>query len=243
MSSPPTSQAPGPTVVEVLGVAKSYRRGSEEVHALQDVSLTLRAHEVVALVGPSGSGKTTLLNLLCGWEAPDAGEILWSDGRPATLADRQWSDLAIVPQSLGLMEDLTIRENVELPARLRREGEASGNKVAAKAKGKDRATRLLRGLGLDALADRDPREASMGEQQRAALARALALSPRLLLADEPTGHQDADWARGVFRAIRFAAGEGSACLVATHNREAVVFADRVLAIRDGRVHAIDGVPA
>lgn len=83
----------------------------------------------------------------------------------------------------------------------------------------------------------------MGEQQRAALARALALSPRVLLADEPTGHQDADWARGVFRAIRFAAGEGSACLVATHNREAVVFADRVLAIRDGWVHSMDEVPA
>ena len=240
MTSSQSSRGPGPTVVEVLGVAKSYRRGSEEVHALRQVSLTLRAHEVVALVGPSGSGKTILLNLLCGWEAPDAGEILWSDGRPAALADRQWSEVAIVPQSLGLMEDLTIRENVELPARLRRGEQAVGKDAG---KGKDRATRLLRGLGLDALADRDPREASMGEQQRAALARALALSPRVLLADEPTGHQDADWARGVFRAIRFAAGEGSACLVATHNWEAVVFADRVLAIRDGRVHSMDEVPA
>ena len=137
-------------------------------------------------------------------------------------------DVAILPQSLGLVEDLSVRENTELPVRL-----SGGDGQLT-----ERAEKLLRGLGLEDLADRGPAEISMGEQQRAALARALVLSPRLLLADEPTGHQDADWARGVFRAIRFAAKERTACLVATHHREAVEFADRVLAIRDGQVREI-----
>lgn len=227
-ASPAPSAGP-PVLVEAVDVSKTYRRGSEEVHALMDVSLRLSSHEVVALVGPSGSGKSTLLNVLCGWELPDAGEIRWQ-GEPAVgrLADLPWRDVAIVPQAMGLVEDLPVRENVDLPIRLGRRTEGRG----------ERAEKLLAALGLDQLADRDPGECSLGEQQRAALARALVLSPRLLLADEPTGHQDEEWARGVFRAIRFAAREGSACLVATHHQEAVRFADRVLAIRDGKVREI-----
>jgi putative ABC transport system ATP-binding protein len=216
-------------LLEIEGVSKTYLRGTEDVHALRSASLSLRSHEFVALVGPSGSGKSTLLNVLAGWEAPDEGEIHWQGGSVATpLADLPWSDVAILPQSLGLVEDLTVRENTQLPVRL------SG----LDGPHEERAEKLLRGLGLDVLADREPAEISMGEQQRAALARALVLSPRLLLADEPTGHQDADWARGVFRAIRFAAKEGTACLVATHHQEAVQFADRVLAIRDGQVREL-----
>jgi ABC-type lipoprotein export system ATPase subunit len=218
-----------PPLIEVRGVSKTYRRGSEEVHALREASLELHPHELVALVGPSGSGKSTLLNVLCGWEVPDSGEIAW-DGRRHALADLPWSDLAILPQSLGLMEDLPVRENVELPIRLRHGSTPHGS---------ERVERLLASLGLDGLADRDPAEISLGEQQRVALARALVLSPRLLLADEPTGHQDAEWGKGVFRAIQWAAEQGSACLVATHHQEAVQFADRVLAIRDGRLAPLE----
>ena len=232
-----------PALIQVRGVGKTYRRGSEEVQAVRDVTLALHPHEVVALVGPSGSGKSTLLNVLCGWEDPDEGEIGWagespfswvandgheSHGPRGRLSDLSWSEIAILPQSLGLVEDLPVRENVELPVRL------SGSPKRRA----ERAANLIRALGLEALADREPAQISIGEQQRSALARALVLSPRLLLADEPTGHQDQDWARGVFRAIRFAAREGSACLVATHHQEAVQFADRVLAIRDGRVREV-----
>jgi len=208
-------------ILTIENVSKTYLRGTENVHALRGVSLTIRPHELIALVGPSGSGKSTLLNVIAGWETPDEGEVRWQGG------DRI-RDVAILPQSLGLLEDLSVRENAELPVRL-----SGGNGQLTK-----RAEKLLRGLGLEELADRGPAEISMGEQQRAALARALVLSPRLLLADEPTGHQDADWARGVLRAIRFAAKEGTACLVATHHREAVPFADRVFAIRDGQVREI-----
>lgn len=221
----PASRRP---VLEVRDLAKAYRRGSEEVHALRGVSLRLLPGEVVALVGPSGSGKTTLLNLLCGWERPDGGSVVWmdgaSDGGPES---RSWQEVAILPQDVGLIEELSIRENVELPLRL--SGRRDERHLA-------RADALLRGLGLADLADRMPDEVSTGEQQRTALARCVVIRPRLLLADEPTGHQDGRWARGVLRAIRLSAREGTACLVATHNEETVGASDRLIAIRDGRVH-------
>jgi ABC-type lipoprotein export system ATPase subunit len=208
-------------VVAAVGLRKSYRRGPEEVRALHDVSLTLRAGEVVALVGPSGSGKTTLLNVVCGWERADAGRLDWADG-----ADyRAWDELAVVPQDLGLIDELTVAENVALPLWLTGRLEA----------GQAEATALLERLGLAGNAGRLPAEVSLGERQRAALARAMVTGPRLLLADEPTGHQDADWARAVFEAVRRLAGRGSCCLVATHSQEFLARVDRVLTIRDGEL--------
>ena len=219
--------------LEAMDVWKSYRRGPELVRALAGVSLSLHPGEVVALVGRSGSGKTTLLNVLCGWERPDRGQVVWRGGKArgaeatgAAGGQRLWSDLAIVPQGLGLLEELSVEENVELPLRLARDG--LGEREVRR-----RVPALLKALGLDRLADRTPQEISMGEQQRAALARALIVVPTLLLADEPTGHQDEGWARGVFTLLRMAARRGVCCLLATHNTEAVRFTDRVLHIRDG----------
>ena len=138
-----------------------------------------------------------MLNLIGGWETVDTGVIeVFGDGdaRPTAM----WKDVAVLPQRLGLLDELTIRENVEYPARL------AGERPAAQ----ERADRLLENLGLDALADRHPRETSIGEQQRSALARALVLSPRLLLVDEPTSHQDEVRARLVLGELRRAAIEG-----------------------------------
>jgi putative ABC transport system ATP-binding protein len=223
--------ADGSPFLDVQEVWKTYQRGPERVRALSGVSLSLRAGEVVALVGRSGSGKTTLLNVVCGWERPDRGEVVWKEAKAGqAMAERPWSDLAIVPQGLGLLEELSIEENVGLPLRLARAG-FSEREFAR------RPPSLLKALGLDRLADRTPGEVSMGEQQRAALARALVLVPTLLLADEPTGHQDEGWARGVFELLRLASRRGVCCLVATHNPEAVRFADRVLHIRDGMLTA------
>jgi ABC-type lipoprotein export system ATPase subunit len=213
-------------VVEAVGLCKSYRRGPEEVRALREVSLSLRAGEVVALVGPSGSGKTTLLNVVCGWELADAGRLHW----PAGAGGRSWDELAVVPQDLGLVDELTVAENVALPLWLSGRLE-EGQAVAAE---------LLVRLGLAGKADRLPAEVSLGERQRAALARAMVTGPRLLLADEPTGHQDADWAGAVFDAVRRLAGAGSCCLVATHSQEFLARVDRVLTLRDGE---LVGAPA
>jgi ABC-type lipoprotein export system ATPase subunit len=218
----------GGTLLEVRHVEKSYRRGPEEVHALRGVTFSIEWGEVVALVGPSGSGKTTLINILCGWERADAGEIQWHDGTTTSPESRPWSQLAVVPQDLGLIEELSVWENVELPVRL---GGRNGDRVS----GRDRARMLLEGFGLGELRDRTPSEISLGEQQRTALARALVLRPRLLLGDEPTAHQDEHWVRGVLRAFRTVASEGTSCLIATHNREALRLVDRIIEIRDGQI--------
>jgi putative ABC transport system ATP-binding protein len=211
-------------LVEVRDVAKAYRRGAERVHALRGVSLALAPGELVALVGPSGSGKTTLLGLLCGWERPDGGALAWSgELASADGAALPWSELAVVPQALGLLEDLTIAENVGLPIRL---AGAAATQLAT-------VERLLDRFGIGHLADRLPAEASLGEQQRAAVARALVLTPRLILADEPSAHQDAGWAVTVFGALRSAASAGAACLVATHDPEGIGFAHRVVTLTDG----------
>ena len=213
-------------VVSGEDLSKSYERGGEVIHALDGVTRSLRPREVAGLVGRSGSGKTTLLNVLSGWERPDRGTLRWrGNGAHGSLADLPWRDLAVVPQSFGLMEELTVRENVEYPARLLKRLPELGGRVGE----------LLGTLGLDGLADRLPVETSIGEQQRTALARALVLSPRLLLADEPTGHQDAGWTERVLVALRDAAAGGTSCLVATHNAAAAPYFDAVHTMSNGRI--------
>lgn len=217
----------GLPVIEMRAVTKTYRRGPEEVKAVVEASLALVAGEIVSLVGPSGSGKTTLLNLVCGWEEADSGDFVWKNEPRPSLRDLAWDELAIVPQSLGLVEELTVQENIELPGRF-------GTKPLMGV----RVGQLIADLGLAEVADRLPAEISLGEQQRSSLARALVGSPALLLADEPTGHQDSVWARGVMRALRAAAEEGTACLIATHNPEILRYVDRIIGIRDGVVTEI-----
>ncbi len=208
------------------GLVKRFTRGAETVTALDAVDLTVAAGEVVALVGPSGSGKSTLLAVLCGWEVPDAGTLTLHGelaGRaPETLG---WTELALVPQALGLVADLDLGDNVALPARFR----------GAVPRTADRADRLLVDLGLDHLAARYPHQASLGEQQRAAVARALLLHPAVLLADELTAHQDRGHADRLLDAVTGAARDGAAVLLATHDEQAWARADRVLGMRDGRL--------
>jgi len=219
------------STVDARGLEKAYRRGDERVHALRGVSLTLQPGELVALVGPSGSGKSTLLNVLCGWEHPDGGTLDWT----AELADRPpdrlpWGRLAIVPQALGLLEDLSVEENILLPARLN----------GRLAELRPRAGDLMSGLGIAHLATRYPKQTSLGEQQRCAVSRALLLSPTLLLADEPTAHQDAGWTDAMFTAFRELLRHGGACLIATHNPDTWGYADRVLSMKDGELR--EGAP-
>jgi ABC-type lipoprotein export system ATPase subunit len=215
-----------------VALRKTFTRGAEPVHALDGVDLGVGAGELVALVGPSGSGKSTLLALLCGWETADSGTLSYAgrlaDRPPATLG---WPELALVPQALGLVPDLSLADNVLLPARLR------GGVGAAQ----ERAGQLLSDFGIAHLADRYPHQASLGEQQRVAVARALLLRPAVLLADEPTAHQDRGHADRLLDALIAQAREGSAVLIATHDEIAWSHADRVLSMRDGRL--TEGAPA
>ena len=205
-------------VAQLIDVTKRYRRGRETVTAVDRVSLELRSGSMVALIGPSGSGKTTLLNLLVGGDEPDDGVIVG----PANRAD--WSQLAIVPQTLGLLPELTMRENVALPIRL-------GASAAAE------PDALMHALAIGLLAHRSPTETSLGEQQRAAVARALVTSPVLLVADEPTSHQDEANADAIVGALADAAASGSCVFVATHDTRVLERCDVVLRMTDGRVTA------
>jgi ABC-type lipoprotein export system ATPase subunit len=211
---------------------KTFARGTEPVHALAGVDLTVAAGELVALVGPSGSGKSTLLALLCGWETADSGTLAYGGalaGRPPSTLG--WRELALVPQALGLVPDLSLADNVLLPARL-----ADGAAAAP-----ERTAELLEELGIAHLADRYPHQASLGEQQRVAVARALLLRPAVLLADEPTAHQDRGHADALLDALTAQARAGSSVLIATHDEIAWSHADRVLTMRDGRL--AEGAPA
>ena len=160
-------------VLRVSAVRKSYRVGPETIPAVSDATLDLRRGEVGVLVGRSGSGKSTLLTLLAGLQAPGGGEIRYelSSADPARLP---WRELAFLPQRFGLLPELSVRENVEYPARLAGALDENGPAVEA----------LLEQLGLAELAGRPPQETSIGQQQRTALARALTLRPAVLLADE-----------------------------------------------------------
>jgi len=219
------------TVVDARGLEKSYLRGDEQVHALREVSLVLQLGELVALVGPSGSGNSTLLNVLCGWEKPDDRTMRWTAELAGTSPDRlPWGRLAIIPQALGLLDDLTVAENILLPARL----------TGRLAELRPRADDLMESLGIAHLAARYPNQTSLGEQQRCAASRALLLSPTLLLADEPTAHQDSGWTDAIFARFRELLRDGGACLIATHNPETWGYADRVLSMHDG--HLTEGAP-
>ncbi len=218
----PIGRPVGEPVLRASGVSKSYRRGRASVPAVRGADLSVRTGELVGLVGRSGSGKTTLLNLVAGWERPDEGTVAVAGVDPAVVSP-PWSDVAVLPQRLGLMEELTVRENVEYPARLNGTLGSIGRLIDD----------LLEALGLEALQSRHPSQTSVGEQQRAAIARALVLSPRLVLADEPTGHQNRAWADRVLDVLRRAVDEGSSCLAATHDEEIVRHVTRVLEMSDG----------
>ena len=207
-------------VVRLTDVTKRHRRGRETVTAVDHVSFELQAGSMIALVGPSGSGKTTLLNLIVGGDVPDEGVI---DG-PTDRAD--WSRLAIVPQTLGLLPELTMVENVEFPLRL-------GARVATD------PGEAMELLGIGALANRPPQETSLGQQQRAAVARALVTAPALLVADEPTSHQDEANAERVTAALAEVAATGSCVFVATHDNRMLDRCDVVLQMSDGVVTTVE----
>lgn len=204
---PPRAAASAAVALRASNVSKSY----DGHRVVDDVTLDLHASELAVIVGRSGSGKSTLLMLLGGWQPPDAGVIM---------AGTSWRELGYVPQRFGLVPELTIGENVELPARLADDGTTSD---------------LLDRLGLVELRDRYPAETSIGQQQRAAVARALRLQPEVLLVDEPTSHQDADSAERVWDALVAAAASGTACLVATHEPDARLRAHKAWQIDAGRL--------
>ncbi len=209
-------------VLSVQGLDWTYETFGSSEQVLHDVALEVRAGELVALAGPSGSGKTTVCHVASGLEPLPAGTSgVTVCGRPPAQW-RDWAVLAVVPQQHGLVRGLTVRQNVALPA-LR----AGAPDIGVDA--------VLTALDVDALARHEVTEISLGEQQRVAIARALVLRPRLLVLDEPTGHQDAGHVDAVLAALHAAARAGTAILAATHDEDLIEAADRVVRMRYGRI--------
>jgi putative ABC transport system ATP-binding protein len=225
-------------LISVTGVSRHFRRGAETVTALDDVSLEVVPGELTVAAGASGSGKTTLLSIIAGYERLDAGTVAFQ-GRPAV--DLPWSVVGFVPQALSLVEELTVAENVDLPARL---GPARRRRRRATEPGWPTGD-LLRSLEIAHLANRYPDQISGGEQQRTAIGRALRLRPAVLIADEPTGHQDRVRITLVLGLLQQHARAGNVVLISSHDEAVLGMADRVIELDDGRVvadHRPDAVP-
>ncbi|MET7392466.1 ABC transporter ATP-binding protein [Dactylosporangium sp. NPDC005572] len=215
-----------------LLAVRNVQKAFGSVHALRGVSFDVEPGTMVALVGRSGSGKTTLLNIVGGLDRPDEGTV-HLDGTEVTGLDEDGlsrlrrEKVSYVFQTFGLIPVLSAAENVGAPLRLAR--------TPAKER-EERVELLLHLVGLDGHAGQRPGELSGGQQQRVAIARALAASPRLLIADEPTGQLDAETGLSVMALIRgVVESEGVTALVSTHDPVMMALADRVINIHDGQL--------
>ncbi len=220
--------------LELRAVSRSYKTGDATLNVLSGANLVLQPGEIVALVAPSGTGKSTLLHLAGLLERPDAGAVL-VDGRDAgTLPDPARTAIrrdliGFVYQFHHLLGEFSALENVVLPQMI-----AGKKRRDAEVRGRE----LLGMLGLSARMGHLPGKLSGGEQQRVAIARALANSPRVLLADEPTGNLDVGTSGVVFDALLAAVrGQGVSALIATHNPELAARMDRRVTLKDGQITA------
>lgn len=216
------------TLIEARDLWRSYARGSETIHALAGMDLTVRAGEMVGIVGRSGSGKTTFLNQVGCLDRPTRGSLKIA-GREVTglseaeLVGFRRDHIGFIFQLFYLIPTLTVRENVELPL------------VFARRRSREKVDRLIEKVGLAHAANALPAQLNGGDMQRVAIARALVNSPRLLLADEPTGrleHRSRDAIMDIFRQLQ---AEGLGIVIATHDLGLAEQTERVVELKDGRV--------
>ena len=222
----------GRSIVEARSVDKTYDTGKVEVHALSDVTFTVRAGEMVAIMGPSGSGKTTLLNCLSGLDAIDAGDVLIEGVSLGTMSDQARTDyrarrMGFVFQFYNLMPVLSAVENVELPLLVARVSAKEARRMALDA---------LDMVGLRGRASHLPDELSGGQRQRVTIARALVNDPAIVWADEPTGDLDSENADEIVALMRELNRErGLTFLIVTHDIGVGRSTDRIVRMVDGQI--------
>ena len=225
-------------MLQMKHLSKVYRTHMVETHALRDFSIHVRDGEFVAVTGPSGSGKTTFLNIAGLLEELTGGDYLLDGVNVKQLDDRARSRLrnekiGFIFQSFNLIPDLDLFDNVDVPLRYRRFSAADRKK---------RIDEALTRVGLASRMKHYPSELSGGQQQRVAIARALAGSPRLLMADEPTGNLDSLMARGVLELLEEINRQGTTIIMVTHDPELAARAHRNVHIIDGQVTDFDDEP-
>ncbi len=225
-------------MVQVKDVVKSFPMGDGEITILKGISFDVANGEFVSIVGPSGNGKSTLLNMITGIDRPTQGEVVVG-GKTVNkmsedaLAHWRGENLGIIFQFFQMLPGLTLLNNVILPMELAGKWKPKDRK--------DRAMHLLEMVGLGDQGNKLPALVSGGQQQRAAIARALANDPPLLVADEPTGNLDSDSAHTIFDLFNQLVGEGKTLLMVTHDKELARQVPRKIEIRDGRITRDDYV--
>ncbi len=226
-------------VIQTEGLEKVYQSGTNSVHALRGIDLTIRKGELVAIMGSSGSGKSTLMNVLGCLDTPTAGAYLLDGVRVDGLGKNELADirnkkLGFVFQGFNLLARTTAVENVELPLLYDR----SGRKLDTRAL----AVAALERVGLGDRLNHQPSELSGGQQQRVAIARALVTQPALVLADEPTGNLDSRTSVEVMALFQQLNEQGITIVLVTHEADIAVYATRIIEVRDGRIrrdHAVE----
>lgn len=217
-------------VLKVTDISKTYGNDKVKVHALKKCTLEFEQGEFVAVVGKSGSGKSTLLRILGTLEQPDGGEVILDGENVLKLSDRKLSairrrKIGFIYQDYSLFPEYTAYENIVMPIHL--DGLKENENVV---------TETMETLGILSCKDKFPSEMSGGEQQRTAIARALCVSPAVILADEPTGNLDAENADEVVMLMSKAARlYNQTIIMVTHDRQMADYADRILKIRDGEI--------
>jgi len=217
-------------LIDIRNVSRRYVRGADDIHALENVSLTIPAGHFVAFMGPSGSGKSTLMNLVSGIDRPSTGEIFVAGARLNDLDEDELADwrarhVGLIFQFFNLMPVFSARDNVALPLLLTRLDKQERHR---------RAETALRAVGLDDRMDHYPTTLSGGEQQRVAIARAIVTDPDLIVADEPTGDLDARNAEAVLGLLRDLKDEfGKTVVMVTHDPRALRFVDDALHLDKG----------
>jgi putative ABC transport system ATP-binding protein len=223
----------GALVIEIEGVTKLYKMGSEIVHALRGVDVRIRRNEYLAIMGPSGSGKSTLMNMLGCLDTPTAGRYEFSGKNVATMVDDELAEIrnreiGFVFQTFNLLPRSDALHNVELP--LIYAGITKHERIA-------RAREALENVGLGDRLHHRPNELSGGQRQRVAIARALVTRPSIILADEPTGNLDSKTGVEIMNLFEQLYEQGNTLIVVTHEEDIARHARRIVRLRDGLIES------
>lgn len=218
-------------MISVKNLKKTYFLGGEEVHALDDVSLSIKEHEFVAIIGQSGSGKSTFMNILGCLDRPDSGEITLDGTDILKCKEKELSvirnkKIGFIFQQFHLLSKLSALENVELP--LIYQGMQTKKR-------REKAVKALKAVGLEKRMNHKPNQLSGGQQQRVAIARALVGEPSLILADEPTGNLDSRSGKEIMMLLHNLHEEGNTIVLITHDNNVAMEAPRQVQISDGKI--------
>ncbi len=220
-------------IIDIRNISKVYQMGSQLVHALRDITVSINQNEYVALMGPSGSGKSTLMNILGCLDTPSSGTYFFNNTNVRELNDNELAEIrnreiGFVFQTFNLLPRASALKNIELP--LVYSGVKKYDRI-------EKAEAALKSVGLEDRMEHKPNELSGGQRQRVAIARALVTSPSIILADEPTGNLDSKTGEDIMRLFQNLWESGNTIILVTHEEEIALHAKRIIRLRDGLIES------